>query len=74
MYSYVSVAAKRGAGGDSGILKKFLMPMYPNVTCTYAEFEEGRGRKFQSAEMPKYAKVVSTMAPAALFVRPRGIV
>lgn len=74
MYSYVSVAARRGAGGDSGILKKFLMPMYQNVTCTYAEFEEGRGRNFQSAEMPRDAKVVSTMAPAALFVGPRGIV
>ena len=29
MYNYVSVAAapKGGARGDSGILKKFLMPM-----------------------------------------------
>ena len=50
--------------------KRFLMPMYPNVTCTYAEFEEGRGSNFQSAEMPRDAKVVSTMAPAAFFVRP----
>ena len=68
MYSYVAVAAKGGAGGDSGILmsKKFLMPMYQNVTCTNAEFEEGRGRNFQSTEMPRDAKVVSTMAPAAL--------
>lgn len=72
MYSYVAVAAKGGAGGDSGILmsKKFLMSMYQNVTCTNAEFEEGRGRNFQSAEMPRDAKVVSTMAPAALFVWP----
>ena len=74
MYNYVFVAVKGGAGGDSGILKKFPMPMYQNVTCTYAEFEEGRGWKFQSAEMPSDAKVVSTMAPAALFVAPRGIV
>ncbi len=74
MYNYESVAVECGAGGDSGVLKKFLMPMYQNVTCTYAEVEEGRGWNFQSAEMPRDAKVVSTMAPATLFVAPRGIV
>lgn len=42
MYSYVAVAAKGGAGGDSVILKKFLMPMYYCIKTSHAHMPNSR--------------------------------